>query len=117
MLPGPTLMAKRSGASWALLLSLTAATSASFIPQSGLLYWCSLSEQGSNFQGVSDPSAPRTTWLNYASGTFSRMCHYQYVESSLQQYTFSNGSSYPQNNNGQWYAIQPNFCMVRGLYR
>ena len=108
----------RSGALWAFLLCTVAgAAHAQFVPQNGLLYWCSLSENGSNMASLSFPSLPRTTWLSaYATGSYSRMCHYQFIQSSNQPYTFSNGSSYPQNNDGQVYATNPNACMVRSHF-
>ena len=112
------MLSSRSGALWAFLLCSAARSAYSqFVPQNGLLYWCSLSENGSNMASLSVPSAPRTTWLSYTTGSYSRMCHYQFIQSSNQPYTFSNGSSYPQNNDGQIYATNPNACMVRIIYR
>ena len=86
--------------------------------QNGLLYWCSLIENGNNMNstGFSPSTLPRTTYAAYAQGYYSRMCHLNTVASSGQPYTFTNGSSYPSNSNGPpvtQYAVNPNWCQVR----
>ena len=83
--------------------------------QSGLLYWCSATEGGSNFawQGIA-PNQPRTSWQ--VSATYPEWvdaCHYLGIQSSGQPYTLSNGSSYPTNSPGSMYGLSPGYCQVR----
>ncbi|GAX77910.1 hypothetical protein CEUSTIGMA_g5352.t1 [Chlamydomonas eustigma] len=80
--------------------------------QTGLLYWCSLIEGGTNMALVPEDNfgqPPRTTWLGFPS-QYCINCHSQNVQTNLVQYTFSNGSAYPSNVASSVYSIAPSNC-------
>ena len=81
--------------------------------QSGLLYWCSSVESGTNFVSAGlNLTAPRTTMLGQQSGQIASACHLQGFASSSFPYTYSNGSAYPPNSINTPYAVNPSTCQV-----
>jgi len=101
-----------------LLLSLAAFTTAATAQQvqTGLLYWCSFVEGGSNYAIY--PTSPRTTWLGYSSGSFSAPCHMPYSTGVIAPqwtdavpYVYSNGTDYPYTD--ITLKVAPSSCLVR----
>ena len=112
------------------LLVATAAISAFSVvsaqtPQTGIFYWCSYIEGGSNLNSIGFANAaPRTTVLGLpqTGSPSSAPCHhpsagiFPFINSDGNSYTYSNGSAYPQNiasPAASLYAIAPSSCMVR----
>ena len=90
--------------------------------QTGLYYWCSFFEGGSNFAAASALQTPRTTLAGLPLyTTYSSPCHYPYRNTATFQFdasnsnslTYSNGSAYPTNTVTSMYAISPSSCLVR----
>ena len=87
--------------------------------QSGLLYWCSFVEGGSNFANY---GGSRANWLGYNSGSWSAPCHLPYSSAVITPqwgdgypYIYSNGSSYPYSDYTT--KIAPSSCLVGILRR
>ena len=105
-------------AATALLVSASAQS-----PQTGLLYWCSFVEGGTNMAAqVNTAGLPRTT-VNAAQTFYSGPCHlpyapaFPYTVSDANTYTYSNGTAYPANSNcGSYpfcpYNIAPSACLT-----
>ena len=89
---------------------------------SGVLYWCSSTESGSNMAWSGVPNLPRTTFSQRNNGNFSIACHLGGdFSDTCQTYGFTNGSLYDptclnaQNGpscTGDQYAIIPSGCQV-----
>jgi hypothetical protein len=99
------------------MMALPLATAQS--PQTGIFYWCSFVEGGSNINSISFGAVPRTTILGLSQGQTSAPCHHPYggvfpfISSDANSYTYSNGTAYPTNNGASLYAIAPSPCLVR----
>ncbi|GAX75913.1 hypothetical protein CEUSTIGMA_g3356.t1 [Chlamydomonas eustigma] len=96
-----------------LILSATSASAQTVSSyQTGLLYWCSFIEGGSNFAWNNiATNLPRAAWkVNNQYPSWAYACHYQGVQTSGASYMFSNGSSYPPNNPTSNYALNPTAC-------
>jgi hypothetical protein len=106
-----------------LIATLSAVASAQ---QTGIFYWCALSEGGSNFVASSASNEPRTYWGASQLGYQSQACHmstgsppYSTLVCTNQAYMFSNGTSYPLNSctsGASVYAIAPSACQVQLTY-
>ena len=98
-------------------------------PQTGLLYWCSFIEGGSNMASLGSTAGMARTTINAAQAYYSGPCHlpytassgnFPYIQYSAIAYTYSNGTAYPQNGatvNCQLfpycpYNIAPSSCMT-----
>ena len=100
-----------------LLLAFTAlaASVRAQTVQSGLLYWCSFSEGGSNFANY--VGAARANWLGFNTGFWSGPCHLPYSTLITPQwsdgfpYIYTNGSAYPYQDYS--YKVAPVACLVR----
>lgn len=94
-----------------LLAALLAFAATAQATQTGILYWCSTCEGGSNFPGGS-PCTPRSA---VRGSSRSSACHAGGSLADGQTYTFSNGTAYPSsptNNGSSDYDIAPTGCMV-----
>ena len=125
---GPTRMPRILSPLLLLLLLSTAVAQ----PPSGLLYWCSAREGGTNFEasgpGGTAAGQPRSVWLvanasSPAPPTFSAPCHMGPLlaagstasvplQSDGRAYVLSNTSSYPPNNPDSPFGINPSSCLV-----
>lgn len=100
-----------------LLLALTALAASAVraqTVQSGLLYWCSFTEGGSNFASL---GGARANWLGFNSGSWSGPCHLPYSGSVIAPqwtdgfpYIYTNGSAYPYTDYA--YKVAPVACLV-----
>ena len=108
------------------LAALMASTVSAQAVQSGLLYWCSFVEGGSNFV-----SGPRSFWNNGPPNDWSAPCHLPYNSNPASPgniptyfdgtpYVYTNGSAYPiyiapngPNPADAVYNIAPSVCLVR----